>query len=167
MQKELEPHEFIERGVGKHDGDEFAEFNGISRSTYEKWGRKPASDEAPNSTGLINPIKRLDRIFDYFLLNNPSWAVALVERYLLRLRRFREMHNLQPLTPGEYRARLTKVIEENSDVLKALVAGAPLADLQKEVSEYQKEIDELMVRLEQSERGSINLQPIRYERKRL
>jgi len=154
---ELEPHEIIEKGVGKHEGDEFAEFNNISRSSYEKWSRRPCSDESPSSTGLINPIKRMDRIFDWFLLRNPSMAVALVERYLRKLRRFRERQNVEPLTQCEYRARLAKVIAENTDVVTALVSGAPLSVVQKEMSEYQQELDQLMVRLEHCEKGKLGL----------
>ena len=163
---DLEPHEFIEKGVGKHEGDEFAEFNHVSRSTYEKWGRRPTSDEAPNATGLINPIKRVDRIFDWFLIHKPAFAVALVQRYLGKLRRFREQQSLQPLTPSEYRTRLAKVIDENSDVIKALISGAPLATVKAEIAEYQDELDQLVVRLEMSEKGHIPLTPEYQERAR-
>ena len=159
VEKELEPHEFFEQGVGKHEGDSFSTFNFISRSTYEKWGRKPASDETPSGTGLINPIQRLDRIFDWFLLHNPSWAIAIIQRYTLKLRLFRERHSLQPLSPSEYRSRLSKVIAENSDVITSLVSGAPLSVVKKEIAEYQRELDELVIRLELSESGSMALTP--------
>ena len=161
---ELEPHEFIDKAVGKHEGDEFAEFNNISRSTYEKWSRKPTSDEAPSATGMINPIKRVDRIFDWFLLRAPYLAVAFIERYSRRLRCFRERQTQQPLTQHEYRAHLARVIQENADVLTALTTGAPIKVLAEEVAQFQAELDSLMMRLQRSEKAP-DLTPFQADRK--
>jgi len=148
---EMDGHELIRAGVGTHETKAFARSVGCSVSLAEKYMREPASDESPDATGLVNPIERTDRIFDWLLLRHPDVAVLLAERYPRRLQAFRETQAKQPLTRAEMLVQLTKIIDEHADILKALIGGASVAEIRKENAQFQAVLEDLLCRLDDSE----------------
>lgn len=149
---DLDAHELLRGGVGKHETREFAEFVGCSVSAAEKYMREPTSDEEPNATGIVNPLLRVDRIFDWFLLRHPDCALLLAERYPRRLRRFREAQAQQPVTEDALRSHLLKTLDENNDVIKALVGGSPVAVIRRELAQFNAEVEQHLCRIEANEK---------------
>lgn len=149
MQIEITSFDLMRLGVERDETREFADSVGVSVSSVEKWRREPSSDEAPHSTGIVNPVQHVDRIFDWLLIRHPDVALLLSERYVHRLRRFRERQSAQPsLSANELREQMSKVIDEHADIMKALVCGAPVADIRREVAEFNTQVETLLCRLE-------------------
>lgn len=128
--------QFIQRIVGIHDGQSFAEFVGRSLSSVQKWKREPATDENPSASGLEDPITLCDRIFDWCLLHCPQMAELLAERYKRKLEAFKGRYNLRPApTKGELSDQIMQIFREDSEFHHAIATGKSVADLRKEFAD--------------------------------
>jgi hypothetical protein len=148
---EMEPHTLMELGVPRGKANILANVLGVGASLVTKWRREPASDESPNATGTPNPIERVDRIFDFFLIYSPGAAQILASRYQSKLDEFYSRVMREPLTEGEWRARLAQTLRENAEAIAALIENASPEVVRREWEQAKLKIEELVRRREAGE----------------
>ena len=150
----MEPHEILEIGVPRGKSSILANILGIGKSLVTKWRREPASDESPNATGTPNPIERVDRIFDFFLIYSPEAAQILASRYQIKLDEFYCRLLREPLSEQAWREKIARCLRESTESLAALIEDAPATVARQQWEEAKLHIEEAIRRKEAGERQS-------------
>ena len=147
----MEPHEILQAGIPRGRARILANILGIGESLVTKWMREPASDENPNATGTPNPIERVDRIFDFFLIYSPVMAQALASRYQAKLDAFLSRIVREPMSDEDWNNKIGRCVRENADAIAALIEKTPQRARQ-EWEEAKLCIEEAVRRIEAGQR---------------
>lgn len=114
----------------------------VSRSLVYKWG-EPNCDDA--DSGAINPIDRLDDIFDDALIHAPQAAQAIACRYSTRLELFQSGHCFsKPET-------LEELITTATSAIATYAGGANPDEAEKALIELRAAIDAALCELKGSD----------------
>jgi hypothetical protein len=148
---EMEPFEILEIGIPRGKPRQLANMLRISDSLVQKWMRPPASDEDPTATGTPNPIERVDRIFDFFLIYSLDAAQLLASRYQTKLDEFYARLVREPLTAEAFAAKLAECVRQNAEALAMLIENAPANVVRREWEEAKGHIEEIVRRKEAGE----------------
>lgn len=73
----MKSFEVLKRAIPDGKVDEVAKKLGVHGDTVRRWRREPESDDAPQATGRVSPLDRIETLVDAVLLVNPSGAHAV------------------------------------------------------------------------------------------
>src|SRR5262245_20759241 len=129
---EMEPYEILARGIPRGKAKMIASTLGVSESLVTKWTREPASDENPDARSTLNPIERVDRLFDFLLIYSPEMASVLASRYATKLHEFHTRQLRDPLSDADWHRQLGLCLRESGEAIAALVENAPASVVRQE-----------------------------------
>lgn len=147
----MEPYEILQTGVPRGKSRILANTLGVGESLVTKWQRQPTSEENPTATGTPNPIERVDRIFEFFLIYSPEAAQILASRYQIKLDEFYARMLREPLTAEAFAAKLARGLRETAEALASLIENAPANVARKEWEEAKLHVEEVIRRKEAGE----------------